>query len=154
MDTGDLRGAIDCFNEGISFNPNAVSLYNMKAACHKALEMHTEAYFDYSFTIRLEPDVGAHYCARGLCLARLKKASMAIEDLDVAVQLDPSPAHYYARATTFAEFGKFELSIDGNFFSSSASLVIDGLYPSPLQISHRPLATTRHQAIPIYFQSA
>ncbi len=112
MDSGDFRGAIDCFNEGISFNPS-VSLFNMKAACHKSLEMFTEAYFDYSYTIRLEPDVGSHYCSRGLCLAKLKKVSMAIEDLDVAIQLDPSTNHLYSRAATFAEFGKFELAIDG-----------------------------------------
>ncbi len=112
MDSGDFRGAIDCFNEGISFNPS-VTLFNMKAACHKSLDMFSEAYFDYSYTIRLEPEVGSHYCSRGLCLAKLKKVSMAIEDLDIAVQLDPSINHLYSRATIFSEFGKYELAIDG-----------------------------------------
>lgn len=112
MDNGDFKGAIDCFNEGISYNPS-VTLFNMKGACHKSLEMYSEAYFDYSYTIRLEPEVGAHYCSRGLCLAKLKKFDMAIEDLDLAVQLDPSVNHLYSRAQTFAEFGKFELAIEG-----------------------------------------
>jgi tetratricopeptide (TPR) repeat protein len=112
MDASDFKGAIECFNEGISLNPS-VSLFNMKAACHKSMDLYTEAYFDYSYTIRLEPDVGSHYCSRGLCLAKLKKASMAIEDLDIAVELDPSSSHLYSRAVTFADFGKYEPAIDG-----------------------------------------
>jgi tetratricopeptide (TPR) repeat protein len=112
MDANDFKGAIECFNEGISLNPS-VSLFNMKAVCHKSMDLYTEAYFDYSYTIRLEPDVGSHYCSRGLCLAKLKKASMAIEDLDIAVELDPSSTHLYSRAVTFADFGKYESAIDG-----------------------------------------
>lgn len=111
METGDIRGAIDCFNEAISFNPS-VTLFNIRAACHKMLEMYSEAYFDYCYVIRLEPEVGAHFCYRGLCLARLKKASMALEDLDIAIQLDPNPVHFYSRATTYAEFGNFPMAIE------------------------------------------
>eukprot|EP01034_Spumella_vulgaris_P021885 gene21885-27961_t len=37
---------------------------------------------------------------------------MAIEDLDIAVELDPSSSHLYSRAVTYADFGKFESAID------------------------------------------
>lgn len=113
MDTGDLKGAIECFNEGISYNPT-VTLFSLRATAHKLLEMYTEAYFDYSYNIRLEPENGVHYCNRGLCLSKLKKISMALEDFEVAIQLDPSTTHYYSRATTFADFGKFEQAIAGS----------------------------------------
>jgi tetratricopeptide (TPR) repeat protein len=112
MDAGDLRGAIDCFNEGISLNPT-VTLFSLRATAHKLLEMYTEAYFDYSYNIRLEPENGVHYCNRGLCLSKLKKVAMALEDFEVAIQFDPSPTHYYSRATTFADFGKYEQAIAG-----------------------------------------
>lgn len=112
MDSGDLRGSIECFNEGISYNPT-VTLFSLRATAHKLLEMYTEAYFDYSYNIRLEPENGAHYCNRGLCLSKLKKVSMALEDFEVAIQFDPSPTHYYSRATTFADFGKFDKAIAG-----------------------------------------
>ena len=112
MDAGDIKGAIECFNEGISHNPT-LSLFNLRATAHKLLEMYTEAYFDYSYTIRLEPENGIHYCNRGLCLSKLKKIEMALEDFEVAIQFDPSPTHYYSRATTYAEFGKYDLAIAG-----------------------------------------
>ncbi|KAJ1398121.1 hypothetical protein B484DRAFT_317514, partial [Ochromonadaceae sp. CCMP2298] len=89
LDSGDVKGAIECFNEGISFNPT-VSLFSLRASAHKSLDMHSEAYFDYSYNIRLEPENGAHYCNRGMCLAKLRKISMALEDLEIAIQLEPS----------------------------------------------------------------
>lgn len=107
FDAGDVRGALDCFNEGISYNPN-VTLFNQRAACHKALEMFSEAYFDYSFNIRIEPDIGQHYCNRALCSARMKKLGLALEDMALAILYDPSSAHYYARATIYGDFGRFE----------------------------------------------
>jgi tetratricopeptide (TPR) repeat protein len=112
FDSGDYKGALDCFNEGISYNPS-VTLFNQRAACNKALEMFSEAYFDYSFNIRIEPDVGVHFCNRGLCLARLKKMQLSLEDMDLAIHYDPSPSHYYARATVFGDFGRFEEALAG-----------------------------------------
>jgi len=116
VDQGDLRGAIDCFNEGINFNPT-VSLFTSRALSYKLLEMYKEAYFDYSYAIRLEPDNASHFCARGLCLAKMKKLGMAIEDLDIAIGLDPSSINYCARATTYAEFEKYHEAIQGMVLS-------------------------------------
>lgn len=112
MDSGDLLGAVDCFSEGISFNPS-VALFNLRATCYKLLEMFKESYFDYCLMIRMEPEVGTHFCNRGLVLAKMKKVDMAIEDLDVAIQYDPSPHHYYSRAVTYSEFGKYDVAIKG-----------------------------------------
>jgi tetratricopeptide (TPR) repeat protein len=122
FDAGDIRGALECFSEGISFNPS-VTLFNQRAACHKALEMYSEAYFDYSYNIRIEPEVGAHYCSRGLCLARLKKLSLALEDMDLAIHYDPSSAHYYARATVYGDFGKYEEALAGMRYSNFISQI-------------------------------
>lgn len=112
LEQNDVRGALDCFNEGITYNPT-ISLFNMRAQCHKLLDQYTEAYYDYSYNIRLEPEVGVHYCNRGLVLARLKKFTLAIEDFDLAMEYDKSASNYYARATVFAEFGRFSNAVDG-----------------------------------------
>lgn len=96
MDQGDLRAAIECFSEGINYNPT-LNLFNLRATCYKLLEMYKESYFDYSYVIRMEPENGAHYCSRGLCLAKMKKLAMSIEDLDTAISFDPNPLHYYSR---------------------------------------------------------
>lgn len=66
-----------------------VPLFIQRAACHKFNLMWTEAYFDYSFAIRMEPDNGTLYCLRGICLAKLKKVAMAIEDLDLSCKVLP-----------------------------------------------------------------
>eukprot|EP01035_Chromulina_nebulosa_P017430 gene17430-22982_t len=61
----------------------------------------------------LESDHGSHYCLRGLCLAKLKKYDMALEDLDLSCQLDPSAFHYYSRGTVLADSLKFDSAIKG-----------------------------------------
>ena len=87
IEKGDYLGAIDCFSHGISFNPMNADLYKMRVTCYKSLNMHTEAYFDYSFLIRLEPNNGNYYCSRALILAKMKKYDMAVEDADYAVEV-------------------------------------------------------------------
>eukprot|EP01038_Epipyxis_sp_PR26KG_P007639 gene7639-10398_t len=111
MDSYDFRGAVECYSEGISYNP-IVSLFSMRASCYKMLEMHSEAYFDYSYLIKLEPENHVHYSARGLTLSKLKKLRMAIEDLDIAIQLEPNPANYYYRGIILYDFSKYELAIN------------------------------------------
>lgn len=112
FDNGHFQDALECFNEAISFHPS-VALFNMRAACHKQLEMYNEAYFDYSYNIRLEPEVGVHYCSRGLCLAKIKKLSLAIEDLNLAILYDPSGNHYFTRGVIYSDFGKFQEAVEG-----------------------------------------
>jgi Flp pilus assembly protein TadD len=63
-DAQDFEGAISVFNEAISLNPQNVSLFIQRAAAHKALDKYADAYFDYSFAIRLEPENGSHFCSR------------------------------------------------------------------------------------------
>lgn len=69
---------------------------------------------DCPLIIRMEPENGAHFCNRGVCLSKLKKFGMAVEDFDFAIQLDPSPANYFSRGTTFSDYGKYELAVQGN----------------------------------------
>ncbi len=116
FDNGHFQDALECFNEAISFHPS-VTLFNMRAACHKQLELFNEAYFDYSYSIRLEPEVGVHYCNRGLCLAKLKKLNLAIEDLNLAILYEPSGNHFFTRGVIFSDFGKFQEAVDGNISS-------------------------------------
>ena len=107
---GDYLAAIECFNEGINWNP-IVSLYTFRAAAHKSLNMWTEAYFDYSFAIRMEPENGSFFCQRGMCLTKLKRIALAVEDLDQACTFTPTPLHFYSRGTILADSGQNEQAI-------------------------------------------
>mmetsp|Transcript_4032 Transcript_4032/g.4125 ORF Transcript_4032/g.4125 Transcript_4032/m.4125 type:complete len:852 (-) Transcript_4032:143-2698(-) len=110
FDSGDIQGALECFNVAISLNSMSVYYVN-RAACHKHLNKHTEAYFDYSFAIRLEPESGSLYCHRGLCAAKLDRLTLAVEDLDEACRIEPLPLHFYCRASIHAEAGDHEAAI-------------------------------------------
>jgi tetratricopeptide (TPR) repeat protein len=82
-----MAAAIECLNEGINVNPHYTNVYITRASCYKSLQMYEDAYLDYSFLIKLEPNNGANYCARGLCCGKLKRFALGIEDLDIAVEV-------------------------------------------------------------------
>jgi len=109
----NFQGSIDCLCRAISYNPSAVILYTLRATAHKSLFLWTEAYFDYSFAIRLEPENGSHFCNRGMCLAKMKKIDMALEDLDTACRLDPCALNFFSRATVYLDAKKYSKSIQG-----------------------------------------
>ena len=106
----DFFGALELLDEAIHLNPTASS-FTTKAHAHKCLTKWSEAYYDYSFAIRLEPDNGSYYCSRGLCLAKMLRWDIAIEDLETAITLDPHPFHHYTKATVLADCLKDSLAI-------------------------------------------
>ena len=55
METSNFAAAIECLNESISINPHNSSIFLARASCYKSIHMYVEAYFDYSFLIKLEP---------------------------------------------------------------------------------------------------
>lgn len=87
MEQNKMAAAIECLNEGINVNPHYTNVYIMRASCYKILQMYEDAYLDYSFLIKLEPNNGANYCARGLCCGKIKRFTIGIEDLDIAVEV-------------------------------------------------------------------
>lgn len=93
LDQDDYDNAIEVLNKAITLN---VSIANFiaRASCYERLQCWTEAYFDYSFAIRLEPENGILYGHRGLCLAKLKKYDIAIDDLSKCVRV--SPQRFYS----------------------------------------------------------
>lgn len=110
MEQGNFQGAIECYNEGINFQP-IVPLFTNRATCHRSWSMFAEAYFDYSFAIRMEPENGALYCLRGVVLVKMKKVSMALDDVDLGCKMDPVAANLFCRASVHADIGNHEIAI-------------------------------------------
>ncbi len=104
------RGAIELFSEAANLNPTA-SVFTSRATAYKALNLWQEAYFEYSYAIRLEPTNGSFYCSRGICASKLKKISLALTDFDQSINYDPSPHHIYTKATVLADNGLLEKAI-------------------------------------------
>jgi Flp pilus assembly protein TadD len=55
MENGNFAAAIECLSEAISINPHNCNIFLARASCYKSIQMFAEAYFDYSFLIKLEP---------------------------------------------------------------------------------------------------
>lgn len=102
-DNDDFLGAIEIIAEGINYCPTIVSLYTVRANCYKSLHQYSNAYFDYSYCIRLEPENGSYYCSRGLILCKTKRIQLALEDLDYAIKIEPTPFHYFSRGTIYSD---------------------------------------------------
>jgi len=141
FDAGDMQGALECFSVAISLNPMSVYYVN-RAACYKNLNKHTEAFFDYSFAIRLEPESGSLYCQRGLCAAKLERLTLALEDLDEACRFEPLPLNFYCRASLLAETDNHELAI------KDLSRVIDDMVHTTADLRVRSL----HRRGAAYFE--
>ena len=125
---GNFLGAIEVLSEGISCNPGA-SLFTTRATAHKSVNKWSEAYFDYCYAIRLEPESHSFYCSRGLCLAKLKRYTLSIEDLDSAINIDPLPYYYYTKGTIMADndyndqaCDSFSLALDCEVITSDIKL--------------------------------
>ena len=102
MEQEDYDSALETLNRAISLNVT-VNNFITRAMCYEKIMSWEDAYFDYSFAIRLDPDSGLIYGHRGLCLAKIKKYDIALDDLSKACSLEPSNANYYNRASVNLE---------------------------------------------------
>ena len=72
MERQDFIGAIEVLSHAIDAN-HTISLFHQRAICHKTLYKWTEAYYDYCFAIRLEPEIAQHYALRGQVMMKMHK---------------------------------------------------------------------------------
>jgi tetratricopeptide (TPR) repeat protein len=88
------------------------NFFTQRAQCYKALQKWSEAYYDYSFATRIEPETASHLIQRGLVLTKMFKFDMAVEDLTAGVEIDYAASSYYHRGTVYNEMGKFAEALD------------------------------------------
>jgi tetratricopeptide (TPR) repeat protein len=120
----ELDSALEVLSRAISLH---VSLNNFiaRAACYERLGSWEEAYFDYCFALRLEGDSGLAYAHRGLCLAKMHRFDIALEDLSRACQMEPSNANYYNRASVNLDARHYQAAL------RDVSRVLDSEDPPP-----------------------
>lgn len=98
MEQENYDSALEVLNKAVSLHVS-VNNFVARAACFEKILSWEDAYFDYCFAIRLDPDSGVAFGHRGLCLAKMQKFDIAMEDLTKACQMEPSNANYYNRAS-------------------------------------------------------
>jgi len=107
METNDFHAAIEVYSHAIDCNA-VVNFFTQRASCYKALAKWTDAYFDYCFAVRLEPDVSSHLAQRAMVLVRIHKLDLALEDLSYACELDPSPNNLLMRGSLNNDMGHYD----------------------------------------------
>ena len=140
LDQDDADAAIECFSRSISLFTSVANFVSRAQAYERNLDW-SEAYYDYSFAIRLEPENGLLYGCRGMCLAKLKKFNIAIEDLTKCCQvspesrliviqsndmfqLEPLSPNFYNRASICVEAGRYNDALKGSRCIVSLSLSV------------------------------
>jgi hypothetical protein len=110
---GDFDPAFECFNRAISLHID-VANFVIRAQAYEKCFMWTEAYFDYSFAIRLDPGAGVLFGHRSQCLARLGKLDLALEDLARCCALDSALPNLLNKASLLLECRLYKEALAGN----------------------------------------
>jgi hypothetical protein len=112
---GDFDPAFECYNRAISLHID-VANFVIRAQAYEKCFMWSEAYFDYSFAIRLDPGAGVLFGHRGQCLARLGKLDLALEDLTRCCSLDSALPNLLNKASLLLECRLYKEALAGNIF--------------------------------------
>ena len=85
--------AIVKLDQALSYDPEMVEAYHVRAICHWRWDRFDQALADYSATVRLKPDYAAGYASRGAVHRQKGDLDAALADWDMAIRLDPAPAY-------------------------------------------------------------
>jgi tetratricopeptide (TPR) repeat protein len=100
----DYHGAIIDFNKCIDIKPNRIIIIDKRADCRLKIEDYIGAIEDYSMSIQNRQDkygvdrppsenaarlLASLYHNRGIARTKIKEYNVAIEDLKIAIELDP-----------------------------------------------------------------
>ena len=128
IDTSKFQNAIEDLTTAINLDPSNKSFYFTRAAIYCYLGLENQAIEDFTAIIQIEPNTDAYY-NRGVTYSQSKNYRAAIEDLDLAINLDSnSISAYYNRGNAKYELqdkaGAFEdydrakfLSLNGDVMS-------------------------------------
>jgi len=84
------RQAIVKLDRALSFDPDMVVAYQVRAICHWRLNQIDQALADFSATVRLKPDYAPGYNGRGYVHRYKGDLDAALADWDTAIRLDPA----------------------------------------------------------------
>lgn len=127
IDSTKFQDAIEDLTKAININPTTKSLYFTRAAIYCYLGLDIQAIEDFTAVIQLESNADAYY-NRGVTYYQSKNYQSAIEDLDIAINLDGnSVSAYYNRGNAKYELedklGAFQDYDRAKFLSSTGAII-------------------------------
>lgn len=111
---GEAPLAIEHLTRALEIAPNSawvLQVHHWRADAYCRNEDHQSAIEDYKMAIGLAPDEAAGYFGAGFCLHHLGQNDMAIEYLNQAIRLEPSPGNYLVRGRVRHHQGAYQDAI-------------------------------------------
>ena len=103
----EYKDAIECFEIASSIEPSASSLHNL-GLIYFETENYEKAELAFEGAIKLEDGLAARHIAYAKVLEKLGKTTQAIEELNRAVELEPSPQAMQLLADSYIAIGENE----------------------------------------------
>jgi tetratricopeptide (TPR) repeat protein len=114
MQTGDLNSAIKHYEMALKKDSLLLLVYSNLATAYSLNSMPDRALETLNTWIEFDPDAGRPYYLRGLLNFELGNAEIAVEDLQMAVELNPNDsramynlATYYYQNKRFVEAERY-----------------------------------------------
>ncbi len=131
---GDPQGALAVLQQADLHGSNASDVHAMKGICLALLAKPIESAAEFDQAISLRPNYAPLHLSSGLAYASFNNLDRALEQLSLALKLDPSlPGLRYNYALVLARAGKYEAS------EKEADLELESKAPkteSPLDLWH------------------
>jgi len=108
---GRLDLAAQDFSKVIQLRPEGVEAYVERATARLEQADYPGVIADCGEALKRDSKIALAYSLRGRALAHSVSAERALEDLNRAVELEPSQANYFQRAATYQELGQHKLAL-------------------------------------------
>jgi tetratricopeptide (TPR) repeat protein len=96
LETGDLKGAIEDFNQAIQIDPNSASAYSMRGQTYTLQGEFQQALNDFNQAIEINSNFAPAYNNRGFARLQMGNVEGAIADFTKAIDINPNLALAYS----------------------------------------------------------
>ena len=103
----EYKDAIDCFEIASSIEPTASSLHNLGLIYYET-EDYPKASTAFEQAIKLESDLAARHIAYAKVQEKMGNSKLMIQELEIAVELEPNKESYVLLMNTYRSNGQAE----------------------------------------------
>lgn len=109
---GQIKPAIDCYNESIILEPDYADAYNWRGNAQQMLGQLDAAISDYKKAIAIKPDHYRPYHNQGMALHKLGKLDESASSYSTALTLKPDNVDsYYGRGLVYEDLQQLDAAI-------------------------------------------
>jgi tetratricopeptide (TPR) repeat protein len=110
---GDYGAAFEDYNIALSIDPFCADCRRFRGLYFSDIDAnYLDAISDFTIGLEANPNDFALYTNRGISYFRSGQSGAAIDDLEKAIELDPTHEHaYFTLGSSYADLGEYELAL-------------------------------------------